>query len=244
MAFYFMRPDEWATYGATVTTSAGTTDSDYTDDWICDGQVGRPALATNGTVTWSATFTSAEVGIIALGDCNSDVNATIGGGASATIVAGALQPDGIRLNPFALITPAAKTNLTVGFSGAAAAVRLGEFMAGKYRTLGLPVVDSDERADVDYTREMELDLASIPPFDPGLASRTWSGTFILSTADKDIVRGWFLAQRNGTRPSLVVPDSTINDAWVCYISAPVCRPVSAFYWEVDLTITEVPRVRW
>lgn len=244
MAFYFMMPSECATYGAAVTTSAGTTATDYTDDWICDARPGRPAVATNGTVTWSATFSSAEVGLIAVCNCNSDVNATLGGGVSATVTAGALQPDGIRLNGFALQTPANETNITVGFSGAASAVVLGELIAGKYRTLGLPVYTDDERADVDYTRPMELDLSSIPPYDPGLASRRWAGTFILSTADKDIVRGWFLAQKNGTRPSLVVPDSTVNDAWVCFISAPVCKPVSSYHWSVDLVITEVPRVRW
>ena len=244
MAFYIMRPDEWATFGASVTTSAGTTDSDYTDDWICDGRPGRPARATNGTVTWSATFTSAEVGLIVLGNCNSDVNATIGGGASATVTAGALQPDGIRLNGFATVTPANETNLTVAFSGATSAVVLGEFMAGKYRTLGLPVYTGDQRSDRDFTRSMEMDLASIPPYDPGLAARTWECNFILSTADKEILRGCFLAQKNGTKPTVIVPDSDTNDAWICFMSAPVAKPVSGRHWSVDVTFSEVPRVRW
>lgn len=245
MACLFMRPDEIATRGASVATSAGATDTDYTDEWLCDGEVGQPVRSTNGTVTWSATFTSAEVGLVVLANCDSDVNATLGGGVSGTVVAGALQPDGIRLNGFALQSPANETNITVAFSGAAQAVVLGELFAGKYRTLGLPLIATDQREPEDFTRRNSLDLASIAGYDPGLAARKWSGTWLMSTAEKAIVDGWFLAQRNGTRPGIVIPDDTVNDAWVCFIAKPVSRPANVpSKWFVEITFMEVPRVRW
>jgi hypothetical protein len=244
-SIYYMRPDEVATYSATVTTSAGTTDTDYTDDWICDTRPGRPARATNGTVTWSASFSSAEVGLIAACSCNSDVNMTLGGGVSSTITAGALQADGIRLNGFATQTPANETNITIAFSGAGSAVVLGELVAGKYRTLTRPVYTDDETSFISLARTQDMDLSSIPPYDPGLSPpRTWSGAYIVNTADRDNIVQWYLGQRNNTRPSLLVPDTTVNDAWLGFLARPSFSPAGGIYWSVKLTFTEVPRVRW
>lgn len=244
MAFYYMRADEIATLNATVTTSAGTTDSDYTDEWICDGRPGRPARATNGTVTWSATFTSAEVGLIAVCNCNSDVDATIGGGASATVTAGALKANGIRLNGFTTVTPANETNLTVGFSGAAATVVLGEFIAGKYRTLS-PAPHRETDFDLeDFARESGAEFGSVPPYDPGMEARVFSGWQVYSTADRDLIIEWWRSQRAHTRPSLIVPDSTVNDAWVGYLNKPTYRIVGPDKWRVNLVFRELPRSRW
>lgn len=245
-SFLYVRPDEnWALYGA-VADTVGATDSDFTNEWLCDGRAGRPVRSTNGTVTWTITNTAAEVGLVAVCHCDSNVNATIGGGVTATVVAGALQTDGIRLNGFATVTPVAGvTSMTVGFSGAASAVNVGEVIAGKYRSLTLPIYTADDRGERDFTRPQEMDLSSIPPYDPGLSARKpWEGTFILTTAQRDGVIDWFRAQRNGTRPSLVVPDSSVNDAWVCFISAPQYRPAGPRHWSVSFSMTEVPRVRW
>lgn len=242
--FLLVRADEWATAFASVSDAAGATDADYTNEWICDTRAGRPARATNGTVTWAATFTSAEVGLIAVCNCNSNVNATISGGVSTSIVAGTLQPDGIRLNGYTTVTPAAQTTLSVGFSGASATVVLGEFVAGKSRSLSLPVYTSDKRSNRDFTRAQEMDLSSIPPYDPGIAGRVWECGFVLTTTELAVFEGAFLAQRNGTRPSLVVPNTDVNDAWVCFLSAPSATPVTGRHWNVSVTLTEVPRVRW
>lgn len=241
----YVRPDEVATLYATVTTTVGATDADYTDEWACDGRAGRPVRATSGTVTWSAAFTSAEVGLVAVCHCNSNVNATIGGTVSGTVTAGALQPNGIRLNGFQTFTPASGTTLTVGFSGASSSVILGELLGGKYRTLTLPIYSSDHRGQRSFTRQQEMDLSSIPPFSPGLAARKpWSGSFVLTTAQLDDVIAWYDSQIDETRPSLVIPDATRNDAWVCFLQAPEYTPVSGRLWSVTLTIVEVPRVRW
>ncbi len=242
--FLLVRADEIATYYASVADSVGATDTDYTNEWICDARPGRPARATNGTVTWSATFSSAEVGLIAVCHCNSNVDATIGGGVTTTVTAGALQPDGIRLNGYKVVTANNQTNLTVGFSGASSAVILGEFIAGKYRTLTLPVYTSDKRSNVDFTRKQDRDLSSVPPYDPGLAGRVWECTFVLTTAEVAILEGAFLAQKNGTKPTLVVPNTDNNDAWLCFLSAPSSTPITGRHWQTSVTITEVPRVRW
>lgn len=244
MDLYYCRPDENRLYGATVTTSVGTTDTTYLDEWLCDGRGGRPVKATSGTVTWSATFSSAEVGIVAVCSTNSDVNATIGGTVSGTVTAGSVQPNGIRLNGFLAPTPATGTTLTVGFSGAAAAVVVGEVIAGKRRTLTRPVYTGDDTEVDDHTPNRPMDQMFIPPYDDGMVQRTWSATFIVTTTERDNIVEWYLAQRGGNRPSLVVPDPSVNDAWLCFLQKPSFRPVSGRLWSVVLTIVEVPRVRW
>lgn len=243
MAFLYMRPDEWASLSATVTTSAGATDSDYIDDWVADGRPGRPAKSTTGTVTWSLTFSSAEVGLVAICNCNSDVNVTIGGTVSGTVTAGALQPNGIRLNGFQTFTPASGTTLTVAVSGAASAVTLGEVMAGKYRTLTAPRFDST-LSENDFGLSAEAEFASIHPFDRGLVARTLKGSQLYTTADRDLILAWQRAQRANSRPSLIVPDSTVNDAWVVLLSPIEYTQVGPGLWEVELEFQEYPRSRW
>lgn len=241
MAGGFVRADENAVLNAAVTTSAGTTDADYTDEWIADGRIGRPARATNGTVTWSLTFTSAEVGIIAIGNCNSNVNATITGGVSTTVTAGALGENGIRLNGFVKVTPANMTALAVGFSGAASAVVLGEIIAGKYRALPIPMFDISHD---DYVMEPGAEFASINGFDRGMEARRFTGTMKYTKANRDVLMGIWRAQRAGTRPTLMVYDESLNDAVMGFLSKPSYKQVGPNLWSVDLTFQETPRSRW
>lgn len=251
MAFYYIRPDEMWSLGATVTTTVGTTDTDYTDDWIVDGRAGRPARATSGTVTWSAAFSSAEVGLIAVCNCSSNVNATIGGSVSGTVLAGALGENGIRLNGWLAPTIANMTTLTVGFSGASANVTLGEFAFGKRRALtnirggiGGPRLRDATFTDDDFDGSDETTLF-LPPYDRGLERRRLSGTNVFTTAQLDTIRAWRRAQKSSTKPSLIVPDSSINDAWLCRLIAVTYKPaMKDGQWTVDLAFEEYPRVRW
>jgi hypothetical protein len=243
MAFYLMFPQEVATYGASVTTSSGATDSDYDDDRICSGWPGKPARATNGTVTWSATFTSAEVGMIVVANCNANVNATIGGGVSTSVVAGALGANGIRLNGFTTVTPANQTNLTVGFSGASAAVVLGEFIAGKYRTFTAPHFDSPVNLK-DFARDPGAEFSSIAPYDPKLEQLRIVGKQIYTTADRDLIIECFRGQRANTRPTVMVLDSTVNHAWVGFLDEPTYVQAGPGKWDVTIAFTEIPRSRW
>lgn len=243
MSFLYVRSDEMSTLGAAVADTTGATDSDYTNEWMCDGRIGRPVRATNGTVKWTATFTSAEVGLVAVCNCNSDVNATIDGTVSGTVTAGTLQPNGMRLNGFQTFTPATNTTLGVAFSGAASAVVLGELIGGKYRTLTrAPRFDSDFSFE-DYTRDVGAEFGSILPYDPALESRTLSGYNYYNTTDRDLIIAWWRSQRNGTKPSLIVPDSTVNDAWVVRLLAPKFQKAGPDAWRVDLTFIEYPRSR-
>lgn len=243
MSFLYIRPDELWSLNGSVSTTVGATDSDYTDDWLVDGRCGRPARATNGTVTWSIANTSAEVGLVAVCNANPDVNATIGGGLTGTVTAGALTANGTRQNGFQTFTPASISTLTVGFSAAAAAVVVGEVMAGKYRTLTAPRFDSPVEFD-DFRLDTGAEFSSIMPYDRGLEGRKITGYNYYSKTDRDLIIEWFRAQRGGSKPSLIVLDSSINDAWVVQLLKPTYTQAGPNAWRVDLTFVEYPRSRW
>lgn len=245
---FYVRPDENWAYNATVTLTAGTVDSDYSASWLTDGRAGRPVLCTSGTATFRLSASSAEVGIIAV--CHHRLDAaldvTVSNGLSATITTNTpTPPSGIPLNPYTTVTPTNVTALDFAISGNSTNVLIGEIIAGKKRTLRLPSLKSDDRAMANFARKLDIEFPSINPYDPALEARDpWKGTFHLTTTELDDVIAWYQAQRNGTRPSLVVPNTSVNDAWVCFLQAPQYRPLGPSLWAVMLTFVEVPRSRW
>lgn len=246
--FFYTRPDEMFTSNGTVTLTAGAVDADYSASWLADTRPGRPVRCTSGTATFRITNTSAEVGLIAV--CHHNLgpaqDVTVSNGLSATITANTpTPPNGIPLNPFVTVTPTNVTALDFAISSNPSTLVIGEIIAGKKRTLTLPQLKSDDRGLMDFTRKTDAEFHSIPPYDGKLASRApWKGAFILTTAECDNVQAWFEAQRNGTLPSLIVPNTSVNDAWVCFLQAPQFNPIGPALWRVQLTFVEVPRKRW
>lgn len=247
-SLFYVRPDEnWAS-GGTVTLTSGTVDSDYEASWLVDDRPGRPVRCTSGSATFRIAAASGEVGLIAV--CHHRLGAgqvvTVSNGVSATITANTpTPPNGIPLNPFTTVTPTNVTAVDFAISNNPTDVLIGEIIAGKKRTLRLPTLKTDDRGMGDHSRSVGSEFPSIPPYDPGLASRApWKGTFLLTTSELDAVIAWYESQRNSTRPSLVVPNTSVNDAWVCFLQAPQYKPLGPAFWSVQLTFVEVPRSRW
>lgn len=241
--FYYVRPDEnWAFDGAV----AGGAATDYLDEWLVDGRWGRPVRATSGTIAWTVTNPSAEVGIVAMCNHNVSVNGAITGSVSGTLTAPALPPNGIRINPWVAVTPTATTTLTLTITGNSADVIIGELIAGKMRTLspGASVQNQNTRYD-DFFAGEEGEFGSIPPYDRGLTRRAFDFTQYYTGSQLDDILAWRDAQRAGSRPSLIVPDSTKNDAWLVRFSGVSHGKASAIgVYEVDLEFIEYPRSRW
>lgn len=242
--FSYVRPDEMPSLSATVTTTVGATEADYTDDWLVDGRSGRPARATSGTVTWSCAFTSAEVGCIAV--CNHNIDAartiSITGGFTTSLVGPALPADGIPLNP--VIYPAATTIavLAVGVAGNTAAVIIGEFVFGKLRTC-IAVRYGSDYDELPHDGNPPRGI-SVQPFDEGLDGRTFSGVQLYTTAELAELIAWRKSQRGGSKPSLLIPDVSVQDAWLGELKPLRYRQVASGVWEVTFTFVEYPRVRW
>lgn len=245
---YYVRPDEMWTYACSV---SATVADDYLAAWLCDARAGRPIRATSGN--FNATLTgSGQVGIVGLANHNLDAGETcaVGGDVTATLTANTpTPPDDIPLNPFQTVTPGAATSITLAIAGNSTDVIIGEFMAGVRRQMRALRIDA-EFEHIDYARWRELDLASVPAYDPGLAARKWHGSLYVTGSQLDELIAWHQAQLAATKPSLLIPDPLVNDAWVVHLHALRYRAAAGHSahasrcYDVQLSFAEYPRTRW
>jgi hypothetical protein len=140
------------------------------------------------------------------------------------------------------------SSFTVSVTSNGATVIIGEVFAGNATTIRGPFYRDFSLEYRDHSREPDNDISDVTPYDDGTdGGRTFSATWpAITTAEKDSLVACFKAQRNKTRPSIIVPDSTINDMWVGYIQSVKVKPDDGVpnRWEVSLTFNEIPRVRW
>lgn len=243
----YIRADEVATRNATVTTTVGATDSDYTDDWLCNGKPNVPARATNGTVTWSLAFSSASIDAVVVANHNIDGGATItlGGGLTATPTAPAARKNSIPYNAlyYPGTTAAGVTGFTVGVAANSANVTIGEVMAGPVRSFPGRGLLLESPSGSNLRRGNGRQSLSVNPYDDATASRVWQSEVIGTASERDDMMAAFEAQRNASRPMVFIPDSSVNDAWLVEMGEPSWTVVGTFY-RITLTFTEIPRVRW
>lgn len=225
-------------------TASATVDTDYDDDWLVDGQPHRPARGTSGSLSATFSFTAGTVNLVGIFIHNLTVAVTVGGGVSGTISASATQQNDIPLNIFTTVTPASVSGFTLTASNPVDWI-VGEVVAGEAISLTLPKLSSDDRGLANYTRDTKVDVASIPPYDDGRdGNAPWKGVFILTTTELDAIIDCYRAQRNGTRPTVIVPTTSVNDARIGYFMPPQFSPLGPALWRVSLTFEELPRLRW
>lgn len=244
----YVRPDE-SLLGAPV---SGSVDADYTANWLTDG---RPSFPVRVTGTLNLTVTPGGspdpmVDVIALCHHNIQQAATItlGGSLSGGITTAPVLADGIPFNLYRILdSPVSVNTLVLGVSGNSVPVVIGYLFAGLSRTstplhLGRAVTQSEPFA-------WEGETLTQAPYDPGLAdARRISGECILTDTELAAVQAWYASTRRGTRPTLIIPDENVNDAWLAvfrYASqdlGPNTYPGALH--QVTFEFVEVPRVRW
>lgn len=223
--------------GASV---SGTVDDTYDPDWLTDGIPGTPVQVAGGGLSLTATPAgSPSCDLFAIVNHTISVNATVGGSASGTIVAGALDDDGIRLNPFLRLgSPVSVGSVSLSASNPDPAI-VGEFYGG----LSVALEAYELHFDAGDPFPWEGEFTSIAPYDPGLSyQRRLYGEVVLDDAGYALIQHWYAATRRGTRPSLVIPDDAINDAWACLFRYQ--RRYEETVHFVTLEILEIPRTRW
>jgi len=245
--FYYMRPDEIWSFSSGASATAAGTDTDYQASWAIDTRPGRPYRSNATTFSLQLQATCGEVGMVVVANHNLDLGKLITIFSTSFMVSTEARPDGIPLNPFILRTPANTTSLTIASTSSANAANpvVGEVIAGKYRTLtrGLKLEDAAFE-HLMFAADPQSEFASIPPFDKGLAQRTLTGSQTVSSSEFDDLRGWYEAQHGWTKPSVIVPDANVNDAWIVTVKNFRYRKVDASLYDVHLEFQEYPRSRW
>lgn len=247
--FYFVRPDESFMFG----TASGTVDATYDNDWIVDGKSNRPVRNASGLALTITALASRSVGLLALINHNIAGTTAITGGVTATIPAATLRADGIYTNPWVAITPVSASSLVMTVSGIPAIV--GELIAGQRRSLEKDLFPNsifDPGAPFPWEEG-----SSLPPYDDGVAApRRLSGETIFTDTGLADLKNWYDSTRRGTRPTLIVPDLDLNDAWLVNfryairtaaqvsLATRVANTNMKSMHRVSLEFVEIPSLRW
>lgn len=226
-------------------TVSGTVDASYTNSWLVDGRAEYP-VRTAGNLSLSLTKAVAQAcdvfavcihGIRAAATINltGDVTNTI---PTATYPANAIPNNWYRK----LATPVAVDALTLAVTGNTDPVIIGEFYAG---LAWEPSVDLRHGRELNpgevLARLGEFGIAL--PYDAGFAApRGMRGELALTDAELVELVDFHAATRNGTRPALFIPDTTINDAWLCVFSFR-SQTIGGTHF-VTIEFLEIPRLRW
>lgn len=227
-------------------SATGTVDADFDADWIVDGNPGRPVSAAAGLSLNVTAPASRTVSILSIINHNISGSVGITGGVTATIPAATLNKDDIYLNPWVQISPVSASTLTLTAAGTPAVI--GELFAGKLRMLERQLLTEPE---FDLSDPFEWEGSAMPPYDPGISDtrRLVGETIVTGTGLADI-HAWYQSTRRGTRPSLIVPIDTVNDAWLVTFNY-TWRPVYILQGSPEVSLhrvafefVEIPRVRW
>lgn len=246
MPFSYMRPDEMMTLPSSVVGGAAT---GYTDDWLTDGRPGRPAKTTQNTPPWIVVAPVAkEIGAIVVSHHNLDggLPIVISGPVVASLTAPAVLPNSITLNPWAVPGSIVTANsFTVAINSNSRPIVIGEVFAGKLRQNRFNL--QLRSVGVEIGSLVELPTAShsaLPGYDEGVETRALSGVFRANSADYANLTAWYRSTNGGTRPSVVIPDTAAQDAWIVRFTGFRARPISYTHWEVSVGFVEYPRTRW
>lgn len=238
--FLYLSPANWISRGGTVSASV---DADYTSDWLVNGLPNYLTRGTGSSLSASLSFTAGTANFVGVFIHNIQSAITVGGGLSGTIAASASQSNGVPVNTYATFTPTSVSGITLAASNSVTWV-IGEVIVGNTTTLTLPKLSTDDRVMANYTRKLNVDVASILPYDDGrCGDGPWKGTFALTTTELDAVKQWYLAQQNGSRPSVVVPSTSVNEALIGFLQPPQYNPIGPAFWRVQLTFDPLPRLR-
>lgn len=245
-------PQNWWSLGKSV---SGTVDSDYQADWLVDGRVGYPVRAAGGSPASGLDLTISgapgDINIAIVGHHNLVVPITFSGGITATVTpASTRPPNGIPLNPFALLETTAEgvTSVEMQVSGNDVDEIIGEVVLGTYTEVTPTKIDDAAFGSNDYATQPQGDFLSVPPYNKRLRGRTHSGSQYYTSAELQTLTDAYDAQsmNEGGYPIVLITDPDSNDAWFCRMTKLDAKPYpkSRDLWLVSYEFVEMPRKRW
>lgn len=238
----FLRNDKRLLLGSV----SGSVDTDFNANWLIDERNGFPVKKTGGAIDLTATppaSVSCDFFTIFSHTIDPAVNVTLtrnGGTAVGVLTPGAWGEDGVPYNPYLLLSaPVSVTSLRLVVTGNSTPVVIGELYAGLSTDLGADFLFGIS-ANPGQPVTWESELA---PVDDGLSEeRTEQGQLILTDAQFSVFSAWYRSTRKGIIPTVVLPDSNVNDAWLATIECQDEQTENLHF--VSLTLREKQRRRW
>ena len=253
-----MSAHEMLTLNATVgDASPSQLDGDsYDAANLCDGDPHNPIRTDGGTFSFGITGSAALSGITGLvvSHHNLDEGLTVGFSGLGNVTTLAVPENGIRLNPYAVVTASgAVSSTTVSLAGSPGNSEdcvIGEVFAGIFReVLSLPYGSGFQF--IGYGLPHPGEFGGMAYDKGGEARGAFGGTVYLDDDARAILLTAFRASRNNSRPTVIVPyyeagdaDATSPDAWVVTWEQYEERPLTKDLWEVSVVWREVARLRW
>jgi hypothetical protein len=217
---------------ATITVQTGTVDPEYPASNLVDSNPAKPAKILETSGAWKFAFAGAQrVDFLAIPHHNLTAglqvriqgNATDAWGAptfNALITIPTWRDDGWPVGPWLDLTAQAGYSaggfqywrLTV-VGANAAPVALGEVWLGSaIRTLSPNISWGAREGEQHKITEQETDFGVTLSYDFGLLRRTLVGEVDATDAAKDAVRAWWRSTNGRARPTIIVPEGTVNEA--------------------------------
>lgn len=208
-AFYSAR--DRSIVGAGVT---GTVDADFDPEALTNGFPHLPVKRTGTLSLAVATGSPAvEVGVVAA--MNHTVDAArpivLTGDLSLSLTPDVWRRDGFSKSPFHILTsPQPVTGFTVTVTGNSVPVVIAELWAGECVQLENELFI---QPDIDTAEPFPWE-SQMPPYDDGTEARRLAADTVVSDVGLAQIEGWYESTHRGTLPSLFIPDSYVNDAWL------------------------------
>lgn len=239
---------------------SGTVSTDYLASWLTDGRSGYPARTDAGMSLTATPAAAIQVDTVAVINHNIEEDATItlGGSLSSTIVTQPWLSNGMPANWYRrLAVPASASSIVLGVAGNSGATIVGELYAGLAQEF--PALHLGRRRSPARVFPWEGEFSSLAPYDNGIGpSVRVTGTMILTEEQMNALDACFLAQFNGSRPALILPDYPANIAWLAQFNydADDLAPGAAFVdgspaegeppalFTVQVEIAVIPSLRW
>lgn len=225
------------------TAVSGTVDATYSANWLIDGRPNRPVRLTDTGIALTITGTATDVDFLAIGHHSLTAANTpaISGDISTTLTIPSYGANDVPVNAYKTInTVSGVDSLTLTVTSSASPVIIGEFCAGTSATLPGTLNRHTSFRRNTFRANRPMDRAWIPPYDKGMESDEWTGTLLLTSAQRTSLLAWEQSQKAGTRPSVVV----INSAAMWGFVEVGNQVAVGQLWKIDIRFVELPRTRW
>lgn len=215
---YALPSDDLAT---TATVTASAEDPGYLAANLVRNPPSRPAKLTTTSGYWDLVFAAPiTVGAMAMPyhniESGLDVTLEPDGGTPIDIVIPSWHQDGTPISPWQEFTPQTSDTWRLAINAPnTLAVDVGRLMLfTALRDLGNDVrwgvEENEEYGLIEHATELNVEL--IAPI--GGKRRSFSGEFALRDTDAATLTGLFRSAQSRYLPWLLIPDATVNDAWI------------------------------